>query len=399
MRNVYLDHNATTPLDPEVFEAMKPYLIGEFGNASSIHGWGQRAKAAVEEARENVARLVGARPAEIVFTSGGTESDNTAIRGVVEAALARRGRAHLVTTTIEHHAVLHSAQALERRGVPVAWVAANQDGMIDPSAVERAITAETALISVMHANNELGTVQPVEEIGRIARSLRITFHTDAVQSVGKIPVNVDQLGVSLLSLSAHKLHGPKGAGALYVRKGTPLLPLMLGGHHERDRRAGTENVAGIVGLGKATELALERMEQDERRIAILRDRLEAGIRRAISRASVNGEKSPRLANTSSVSFEGVEGEGLVISLDLKGIACSTGAACSSGSLEPSHVLAAIGKNREQARSTVRFSLGRTTTEEDIEYTLAVLPGVIARLRSLSPYEEAVSSQPSAVSNQ
>jgi cysteine desulfurase len=391
MRNVYLDHNATTPLDPEVFEAMKPYLIGEFGNASSIHGWGQRAKAAVEEARENVARLVGARPAEIVFTSGGTESDNTAIRGVVEAALARRGRTHLVTTTIEHHAVLHSAQALERRGVPVAWVAANQDGMIDPAAVERAITAETALISVMHANNELGTVQPVEEIGRIARSHRITFHTDAVQSVGKIPVSVDQLGVSLLSLSAHKLHGPKGVGALYVRKGTPLLPLMLGGHHERDRRAGTENVAGIVGLGKAAELALERMEQDERRITILRDRLEAGIRRAISRASVNGEKSPRMATTSSVSFEGVEGEGLVISLDLKGIACSTGAACSSGSLEPSHVLAAIGKNREQARSTVRFSLGRTTTEEDIEYTLAVLPGVIARLRSLSPYEEAVSS--------
>ncbi|MGH9402374.1 MAG: cysteine desulfurase family protein [Terriglobia bacterium] len=395
MRRVYLDHNATTPLAPEVFEAMKPYLMDGFGNASSVHAWGQEARAAVEEARESVARLLNAASGEIVFTSGGTESDNTALFGMVEAASARLsgGRPHVVTTSIEHPAVLNAAQALEKRGAAVAFVRPGSDGVIDPAEIGRALTPETALISVMHANNELGALQPLEEIGRIAQERGVPFHTDAVQSVGKVPVDVRKMGVKLLSLSAHKINGPKGVGALYVRKGVPFRPLLYGGHHERDRRPGTENVPGIVGLGKAAELALAHLREDAVRIGALRDRLEQGILSAIPLATVNGARDRRLPSTSNITFAFVGGESFVIAADLRGLGCSTGSACASGSLEPSHVLSAIGKTKEEARSTVRFSLGGSTTSEDIDYALGVIIEVIGRLRSLSPlYKgEAVSS--------
>ncbi|HEX5482237.1 MAG TPA: cysteine desulfurase family protein [Terriglobia bacterium] len=398
MRRIYLDNNATAPMAPEVFEAMKPYLTTEFGNASSIHWYGQQAKAAVEEARESVARLLGAQPGEIVFTSGGTESDNMAIFGAVEAAepSASGTPPHVITTAIEHHAVLYSAKALEARGAHVTWVPVEASGVVDPAEIERAITPETVLISVMHANNELGAIQPIEEIGRIARERGILFHTDAVQSAGKIPIDVNRLNVHLLSLSAHKLHGPKGVGALYVRRGTSLRPLMYGGHHERDRRPGTENVAGIVGLGRAADLALPGLEQEAARLAVLRDRLEEGILRRVPDVTVHARGSQRLPNTASMSFAYTEGEGFVIAADLRGLACSTGAACSSGSLEPSHVLSAIGISKEQARSTIRFSLGRFNTPEDIEQGLEIVAQIAEHLRSLSPYfKEAVSAQPSA----
>lgn len=399
MRRIYLDHNATTPVAPEVFEAMRPYLTEQFGNASSIHWYGQVAKAAVEEARESVARLINAQPGEIVFTSGGTESDNAAIFGVVQASRERRagGTPHVITTTIEHHAVLHVAKALEAQGVSITYISAGSDGVVNPAEVERAITPDTVLISVMHANNEIGTIQPIGEIGRIAREHGITFHSDAVQTVGKIPVDVRAMGLVLLSLSGHKLHGPKGVGALYIRKGTTLHPLMVGGHHERDRRPGTENVPGIVGLGKAAELAAVQMNEEAARLTALRDRLEEEIMRRVPRVRVNCAQAPRLPNTSSISFERVEGEGFVIACDLRGLACSAGAACSSGSLEPSHVLAAIGLSREQARSTIRFSLGRTITTEDVDAAVGVVVDVVEHLRSLSPYEqsEPAEVQPSA----
>jgi cysteine desulfurase len=397
MKRVYLDNNATTPLAPEVFEAMRPYWLEDYGNASSIHWFGQRAKAAMEKAREQVARLLKARASEIAFTSGGTESDNMAIFGVVEAA--RGERKHVVTTAIEHHAVLNTAQALEKRGVSVTYVRVGASGVVDPQDVASALRPETVLISVMHANNELGTIQPLEEIGRIARERDIYFHTDAVQTVGKVPVDVDKLGVDLLALSAHKLYGPKGVGALYVRRGTILRPLMHGGHHERDRRPGTENVAGIVGLGAATELALAHLLEEADRVAALRDRLEAGILERVPRVAVNGDRARRLPTTTNLAFDYIEGEGFVIAMDLRGIACSTGAACSSGSLEPSHVLSAIGLKPEQARASIRFSLGRFNTAEDIAATLDILPAVVEQLRSVSPHyrREAFSSQHSAVS--
>ncbi len=382
MRRIYLDNSGTTPLAPEVLEAMQPYWLEDFGNASSIHWYGQRAKAAVETAREQVARLLGARPSEIVFTSGGTEADNTALAGIVEAA--RSEAKHIVTTAIEHHAVLHTAQALEKKGVEVTYVRVGKGGVIDPADVERALRPETVLISVMHANNELGTIQPLEEIGRLARERDIYFHTDAVQSVGKIPVDVEKLGVDLLSLSAHKFHGPKGVGALYVRKGTILRSLLHGGHHERDRRPGTENVTGIVGLGKAAELASAHLGQIHR-IGELRDRLERGILGNVSLCATNGDPARRLPTTCNLRFDHIEGEGFVIAMDLRGIACSTGAACSSGSLEPSHVLSAIGLRAEQARSSIRFSLGRFNTDEDVDTTLEILPDVVERLRAVSPH--------------
>jgi len=383
VRRVYLDNNATTPLAPEVFEAMKPYLLEDFGNASSIHWFGQQAKNAVEKARQQVAKLINARPGEVIFTSGGTESDNAAIFGIVQAA--RVEAPHVITTGIEHHAVLHTAQALEKKGVSVTYVTVGASGVVDPEDVKRAIRPETALISIMHANNEIGTVQPLEEIGTIARERDIYFHSDAVQAVGKIPVDVEKLGLDLLSLSAHKLNGPKGVGAMYIRRGTILKPLLYGGHHERDRRPGTENVPGIVGLGMAAELALTHLEENAQRVANLRDRLECGILERVAQVSVNGDPQRRLPNTSNLVLDYVEGEGFVIAMDLKGIACSTGAACSSGSVEPSHVLSAIGRTPEQARSSIRLSLGPYTAAEDIDATLEALPAVVERLRSLSPH--------------
>jgi len=382
VRRIYLDNNATTPLAPEVFEAMKPYLLEDYGNASSIHWFGQRAKNAVEKARQQVAKLLGARPGEVIFTSGGTESDNAAIFGIIQAA--RVPDPHLITSAIEHHAVLHTAQALEKRGVSVTYVRVGSDGVIDPEDVRRAIRPETVLISIMHANNEIGTLQPLAEIGAIALERDLYFHTDAVQAVGKIPMDVEKLGVDLLSLSAHKLNGPKGVGAMYIRKGTSLRPLLYGGHHERDRRPGTENVPGIVGLGMAAELAATHLDEYGQAVAALRDRLEQGILELVPQVRVNGDPEHRLPNTSNLVFDYVEGEGFVIAMDLKGFACSTGAACSSGSVEPSHVLSAIGLTPDQARSSIRFSLGRYTTPEDIDATLATLPAAVERLRAISP---------------
>lgn len=397
MQRVYLDNNATTPLVPEVFEAMRPYMLEDYGNASSIHWFGQRAKAGVEKAREQVARLLGARPSEIVFTSGGTESDNAAILGIVEAA--RGERKHVVTTAIEHPAVLSTAKVLERRGVSVTYLRVGTGGVIDPADVASALRPETVLISVMHANNEIGTLQPLEEIGRIARERDIYFHADAVQSIGKVHVDVDRLGVDLLALSAHKLNGPKGVGALYVRKGTILRPLLHGGHHERDRRPGTENVAGVVGLGAAAEIAQAHLAEEHDRIAALRDRLEAGILASVPFVAINGDRARRVPNTTNITFDYLEGEGFVIAMDLRGIACSTGSACSSGSLEPSHVLTAIGLKHEQARASIRFSLGGFNTDEDIDATLRILPGVVEQLRVVSPHyrKEPVSLQYSATS--
>jgi cysteine desulfurase len=396
MNRVYFDNNATTPLAPDVFEAMRPYLLEDYGNASSIHWFGQRAKAGVEKAREQVARLLNARASEIVFTSGGTESDNAAILGIVEAA--RGERKHVVTSAIEHPAVLSTAQALERRGVGVTYVHVGSTGVIDPADVAAALRPETVLISVMHANNELGTIQPLEEIGRIARERDIYFHTDAVQSIGKIPVDVDRLGMDLLALSAHKLNGPKGVGALYVRRGTILRPLLHGGHHERDRRPGTENVAGIVGLGAAAEKSRGHLEEENRRVGALRDRLETGILAGVPRVAVNGDRTRRVPNTTNLTFDYVEGEGFVIAMDLRGVACSTGSACSSGSLEPSHVLSAIGLRPDQARASIRFSLGTFNTDDDVDTALQILPTVVEQLRSVSPHyrKEAVSSQLSAL---
>ena len=394
MRRVYLDNNATTAVAPEVFEAMKPYLQDDYGNASSIHWYGQRARAAVEQSREQLARLLNARTSEIAFTSGGTESDNQSLFGIVQASKSEQK--HVITTSIEHSAVLHSARELEKRGVRVTYIPVGANGLVNPADVEKAIGPDTVLISVMHANNELGTIQPLEEIGRIAREHDVYFHTDAVQSVGKIPVDVESLGVDLLSLSAHKLHGPKGVGALYVRKGTHLRPLMYGGHHERDRRPGTENVPGIVGLGKAAEIAGAHLEDRIESVGALRDRLERQILSSVPYAAVSGDKTRRLPTTTNIRFDYIEGEGFVIAMDLKGVACSTGAACSSGSVEPSHVLTAIGCSFDQARSSIRFSLGRFITPEDIDYTLEVLPGVVEQLRSLSPHykKNAASTQAS-----
>jgi cysteine desulfurase len=392
MKRVYLDHNATTPVEPEVLEAMLPFLSADFGNAASIHSFGQWARAAVETARESVAALIGARPQEIVFTSGGTESDNHAIFGIVEAAGGRDK--HVITTAIEHEAVLNTCQALEKQGVSVTYLSVDGEGRIDLEALRRAISRETVLVTIMHANNELGTVQPLEEIGRIAAEADVYFHTDAVQSAGKLPIDVRSMGVDLLSLSGHKLYAPKGIGALYIKSGTRLRQLLYGGHHQRGLRPGTENVAGIVGLGKAAEMAWRSLAEDARRVSVLRDKLEHGLLARISDSSVNGSRSPRTPNTTNLLFHGVEGEALVIALDLKGLACSTGAACSSGAVEPSHVLTAIGLPPEEARASLRFSLGRHTTAEDIDFALQVVPAAVAQLRELSPsYRKVATTQP------
>lgn len=383
MRRIYFDNNATTPLAPEVLQAMLPYLTDQYGNASSIHWFGQQARTAVETAREQVAHLLNARPHEVVFTSGGTESDNAAIFGIVEAA--RSQTKHVVTTAIEHHAVLHCCKALEKRGVEVSYVPVGPSGVVNPSDIERSLRPDTVLITVMHANNEIGTIQPLEEIGRIARERGIPFHTDAVQSVGKIPVDVEKLGVDLLSLSAHKLNGPKGVGALYARRGKVLRPLLYGGHHERDRRPGTENVPGIVGLGKAAEIAHLHLEEEAKRVATLRDRLESGILERVPLSSVTGDRGRRLPTTTNISFDYIEGEAFVIAMDLRGIACSTGAACSSGTVEPSHVLTAVGRTPAEARSSVRFSVGRFNTVEEVEEAIQIIPAVAEQLRAISPH--------------
>ena len=382
MRRVYLDHNATTPVAPEVLAAMLPYFSEEYGNASSIHTFGQRARGAVEEARESVAELLGARPGEIMFSSGGTESNNHAIFGAVGAA--HGGPKHVITSAIEHSAVLDPCSALEKRGVVVTVLPVDREGVVNPEDVRRAIRPETVLITIMLANNELGTIEPMEEIGKIAAQTGVTLHTDAVQAAGKIPIDVKKLGVHLLSISAHKLYGPKGVGALYVRKGTRLEPLLYGGHSERDRRPGTEDVSSIAGLGKAAELALTHMKEEGRRIAALRDRLENGLLGRIPHARVNGYRARRTPNTTNLTLPFIEGESMVIALDLKGLACSTGAACSSGSVEPSHVLTAIGLAPEDARATLRLSLGHQTTDEEIDFALDTIPPVIDRLRQMSP---------------
>ena len=378
MRRVYCDANATTPLLPEVMEAMRPYLMEDFGNASSIHLQGQRARKAVDGARETLAAFFHCRDAEVVFNSGGTEGDNTAIFGLVRAG------DHLITTAIEHSAVLRAAERVAERGAEVTFVAPRADGLIDPEEIRRAVRPQTRLISVMLANNETGVLQPVEEIGKIAAEAGAFFHIDAVQGAGKVRFDVRRFGCHLLSISAHKMHGPKGIGAMYVRKGTPLEPLIVGGSHERRQRAGTENVPGIVGLGKAAELAMESLADGTvGRIAGLRARLEAGVLQ-IAGTGVNGAGAPRVANTTNIRFEQVEGEALVIALDLKGVAVSGGSACHSGSTEPSHVLMAMGLDKHAARASLRFSLLRTATEEDMEQVLRVVPEAVEHLRALAP---------------
>ena len=378
MMRVYLDNNATTPVLAEVFEAMRPYFGEHFGNASSIHHHGQQTRAAVERARESVAKLLGCKAAEIVFTSGGTESDNLAIFGLV-----KRGD-HVISSRLEHHAVLNSVKHLESRGCEVTFVPVDRLGVVDPNDVKRAIRPNTKLISIMLANNETGVVQPVNEIGKIAAEADVYFHTDAVQAAGKISVDVNTIGCDLLTISGHKIHGPQGVGALYVRKGTQLESMIYGGGHERSRRAGTENVPGIVGLGKAAEMARAGLESGEDgRMAGLRDRLERELL-SIEAAGVNGRGAGRVPTTTSIYFDGIEGEALVIALDLKGLAVSTGAACSSGAIEPSHVLTAMGLPAERARASVRFSLGKQNTAEDVEFALEVVPATVARLRELSP---------------
>lgn len=377
---IYLDHNATTPLDPAVADAIDRAQRELFGNASSVHRFGQQAKAALDDAREQIAALIGARASDLVLTSGGTEADNFAIRGVVEAADAA-GRRHVVASAIEHEAVLNTLKALGRRGLAVTLVPVGRDGRVDPAAIADAITPNTALVSVMHANNETGVVQPVAEIAALARARGVPLHTDAVQSAGKIAVDVGALGVDLLSLSGHKFHGPKGTGALWIRRGTALRAILTGGRHERNRRAGTENVPAVVGFGVAAERAARGLEVDAPRLAVLRDRLEAAVQVAVEGVHRNGE-APRVPNTSNLSFDRVEAESLLIALDLEGIAVSTGSACSSGTLEPSHVLKAMGLAPGRVQSAIRISLGKGTTEAEIDRVATVLPALVARLRGL-----------------
>lgn len=382
MKRIYMDHAATTPTDPEVVRAMLPFWTDVFGNPSSVHQEGREAGRAVEEARSTVAEVLGARPEEIVFTAGGTESDNLALKGVADAK-KDKGR-HIITSKIEHHAVLETCRFLEGKGFHVTYLDVDDRGSVDPEAVQRAITDETILVSIMHANNEIGTIQPIATIGRIVRERGIVFHTDAVQTAGHLATKVDELDVDLLSLSAHKLYGPKGVGALYIRKGTKIAPFLHGGEQERRRRASTHNVPGIVGLGRAIALAEARREAEGPRLTALRDRLIAGIVGGIEHTVLNGDPRGRLPNNVSVAIAFVEGESLVLSLDMEGIACATGSACTSQSLEPSHVLIGIGLSHELAHGTLRFSLGRHTTEEDVDHVLAVLPGIVARLRAMSP---------------
>jgi cysteine desulfurase len=379
MHRIYLDNNATTPVLPEVFEAMRPYFAEQFGNASSIHHHGQQTRAAVEDARESVAVLLGCRASEIVFTSGGTEADNLAIAGLVSAG------DHVMTSSIEHHAVLLACKHLDEIGCDVTVLPVDGRGLVDPDDVRRALRPNTKLISVMMANNETGVLQPVEEIGRIANEAGVCFHSDAVQAAGKVAIDVKRIACQALSISGHKMHAPQGVGALYVRKGTRLRPLFFGGRHERSRRAGTENVPGIVGLGKAAQLSKQALDRgNDQKMAAMRNRLQQGILAQVEDAGVNGDGEARVPNTTNIHFDHIDGEAMVIALDLKGLAVSTGAACSSGAIEPSHVLVAMGLRTDQARSSIRFSLGKQTVAEDIDLALALVPEVVARLRELSP---------------
>lgn len=382
MKRIYLDNNATTPVRPEVLEAMLPFFKEQFGNPSSVHWAGRAVAGAVEKAREQVAKLINASPAEIVFVSCGSEGDNFAIKGTVDA-LRDKGN-HIITTAVEHPAVLEVCRFLEKRGCEVTYLPVDKDGMLDLEALEKAIRPETILISAMWANNETGTIFPVEEIGAIARKHRVRFHTDAVQAVGKISVDVQKANVDLLAISGHKLGTPKGVGALYVRKGTKMTPFMHGGHQERSRRAGTHNVAGIAALGVACELAGKEIAEKMARVKVLRDKLERGILEGVPQVKLNGHPTLRLPNTLNISFSYIEGESLLLNLDMKGIAASSGSACTSGSLEPSHVMGAMCVEVTLAHSSTRFSLGAETTEEDIDYVLEVLPPIVQRLREMSP---------------
>ena len=379
---IYLDHNATTPVDPRVVDAVTGVLRDQFGNASSVHTFGQSAKSCVDDARSAVATLLGTGPQEIVFTSGGTEADNLAIRGVADAQEST-SRRHLIASAIEHEAVLNTFKALARRGWTTSLLPVDDTGIVDPAALESVITDATALVSVMHANNEIGTVQPIPELAAIAHRHGVLFHTDAVQSVGKIPVVVDDLDVDRVSLSGHKFNGPKGVGALWVRRGSRLTATVTGGRQERNRRAGTENVPGIVGLGKAARLATEKLEREGARLGQLRDQLEVGILEVVPGTVVNGDREHRVPNTTNISFDRVEAESLLIALDLEGIAVSTGSACSSGALEPSHVLRAMGFSPHRTQNAIRFSLGMENTADEIDRVVALLPGVVEKLRSLS----------------
>jgi cysteine desulfurase len=381
-RSVYMDHAATTPVRPEVVEVMLPYFSEWFGNPSSLYALAREAKEAVEEARGRVAAAIGASPEEVYFTSGGTEADNWAVKGV--AAASRKKGDHIITSAIEHHAVLHPCRALEKQGYRVTYLPVDEFGRVEPGDVEDAITDETILVSVMAANNEIGSIQPVAEIGRIAHDHNVPFHTDAVQAIGAFSVGVDAMGADLLALSAHKFGGPKGTGALYVRRGTRIGTFMDGGAQERGRRAGTENVPGIVGLGRAIELAVAEMPRNAARVAAMRDRLIRGILETIPDTRLNGHPIERLPNNVNVAFRYVEGESILLSLDALGIAASTGSACTSASLEPSHVLTACGLPPEHAHGSLRLTLGPGNTDADVDYVLAALPGIIARLREMSP---------------
>jgi len=379
---IYFDHNATTPVDPSAADAMMRVLREDYGNASSVHRLGQQAKSILDEARTAVCTLIGAEPSELVFTSGGTEADNFALRGAAEA-LEPTGRKHLIATAIEHEAVLVTLKALARRGWTTTLLPVGPTGIVEPQGLEDALTDGTAIVSVMHANNEIGTIQPVAELARIAHSRGALFHTDAVQTVGKIPVNVRAMGADLLSLSAHKFNGPKGAGALWIKRGTRIAPILTGGKHERTRRAGTENVPGIAGLGAAAQVAQKKLIAEGARVGILRDRLEREVLERVAGTEVNGAREPRVPNTSNISFDRVEAESLLIALDLEGIAVSTGAACSSGTLEPSHVLRAMGLPTQRAQNSIRFSLGAGNTDAEIDYLLEKLPRAVEKLRSLT----------------
>ncbi|HEX7574835.1 MAG TPA: cysteine desulfurase NifS [Candidatus Methanoperedens sp.] len=380
-KQVYMDHSATTAVDPAVIEAMLPYFSEKYGNPSSLYSIGRQSRKAVEESRQKIADLIGAKKEEIIFTGSGTESDNLAIKGI---ALKNRNIGdHIITSSIEHHAVLHTCKYLERNGFKVTYLPVSKEGLVDPYDVEKAITSQTILVSIMHANNEIGTIQPIEEIGRMAKEKNIPFHTDAVQTVGKIPVNVDALGVSLLSMSAHKIYGPKGVGALYLRKGTFVEPQMHGGGHERNIRSSTENVPGIVGFGKACELAKAHLP-DEANLAKLRDSLIKGVL-AIKDSYLNGHPTKRLPGNANFRFSYIEGESMILNLDMKSVAASTGSACSSTSLEPSHVLIAIGLRPEESHGSLRLTLGRENTQEDVDYVLSILPEIVNKLRMISPF--------------